>query len=62
MKGVQAYDCSQFHGTCSGIQVVDIGGFPHLWCPTCRVLSNLQAVAPKFENFDKACLCQEVKE
>ena len=55
MRGVQAYACSAFHTTCTGIVPVDVGGFAHLWCPGCRVLARLEAVAPKFATAELAC-------
>lgn len=54
MKGVEAYDCSGFHPNCPGVQVVAVGGFAHLWCPTCKVLCRLEAAAPKFQSLDAA--------
>lgn len=54
MDGVQAYDCSQWHSACPGVQVIDVGGFAKLWCPTCRVYADLQAVSPKFASHKSA--------
>lgn len=51
MEGVQAYDCGAFHQECPQVDVVDNGGFLYLWCRTCRVLCNLQAVSPKFKSY-----------
>lgn len=53
-KGVQSWDCSSFHPNCKNVIPMDIGGFAYLWCPDCRVLSNLQAISPKHEDWDKA--------
>ena len=55
MEGVRAYDCSGFHPQCLGVEVVDIGGFGWLWCPVCGVLCNMEAVSPKFQDFNSAC-------
>lgn len=54
MKGVNAYDTCDFHPDCQGVVPVDVAGFAYLWCPECRVLANLQAVSPKFEDYEKA--------
>jgi len=51
MKGVRSYKCGSFHPDCAGVTVVDIGGFPHLWCPRCRVYTNLEAVAEKHDDY-----------
>lgn len=55
MIGVQAYACGAFHPNCPVIPV-DIGGFAWLWCDNCRVLCRAEAVAPKYEDYDTACL------
>lgn len=52
MKGVREYDCSKFHPVCPGVTIVDVGGFPNLWCPVCRCLCNLEAVSPKFPSYE----------
>lgn len=62
MIGARAYDCRAFHPGCEGVTVVDVGGFANLWCPTCRVLCNLEAVAPKFEEYKEACVSQEARD
>lgn len=54
MKGVQSWDASGFHSTCTGVAPVDIGGFKYLWCPQCRVLANLEAVSVKHQTLDTA--------
>lgn len=48
MKGIQAYDISAWHPLCTNIQIVDIAGFAHVYCPSCRILANMQAMCPKF--------------
>lgn len=54
MKGVQAWDCSTFHPGCLNVAVVDVAGFKYLWCPDCRVLANLDAMAVKHQSLDTA--------
>lgn len=54
MKGVQAYELRGFHDTCESVDVVEIGGLAYLYCRRCRVLTNLQAVAPKLQSYDEA--------
>lgn len=56
MKGVRSYDASAYHPECEGVVPVDIAGFAHLWCPQCRTLTNLEAVARKHEDFMEASL------
>lgn len=55
MEGKQVYDCSTFHPDCPTYPI-DIGGYPWLWCPDCKVLVNLQAVSAKFDRYAEACL------
>lgn len=52
MKGVRSWDSAVFHPDCAGVVPVDIGGFPHLWCPRCRVLANLEAVSTKHQDWE----------
>lgn len=51
MKGVQSWDTSQFHPACDGVMPVGIGGFKYLWCPKCRVLTNLEAISIKHQDY-----------
>lgn len=55
MEGVRAYDCVAFHPSCTDVEVVDVGGFAHLWCKGCRVLANMEAVSTKFQTYQHAC-------
>jgi hypothetical protein len=54
VKGVQAYDAREFHPICKDVQPIDIGGFAFLWCPDCRTLARLEAVAPKLQSHEEA--------
>jgi len=36
-----------FHRACGRVEVVDIGGFPKLWCPDCQVLADFGTHAVK---------------
>lgn len=54
MRGANAYDCSHFHPTCVDVRVLELGGFAYLWCPTCRILANLQAVSAKLQSYADA--------
>jgi len=51
MKGVAAYDCSQWHKDCPGCIPVFNGVGLWLWCPSCKQLCNLEAVSPKLDGF-----------
>lgn len=50
-----AYDCKEFHPACPTCTVLDLGGFTYLWCPTCRVLVNMQAIATRL-SYDQATI------
>ena len=56
MKGEQSWDTSLFHPDCDGVVPIDIGGFKYLWCPKCRVLTNLEAVSIKHQSLETAKL------
>ncbi len=54
MEGVQAWNAYLFHPDCPVVDVRDLGGFKYLWCPSCRCLCNLDAVAPKYATYNDA--------
>lgn len=54
MKGVRSWCCNDFHPDCAGVTPVDVGGFAHLWCPVCRVFTNLEAVGCKDMDYVEA--------
>jgi hypothetical protein len=43
-----AFHAPTWHPDCP-VSVVDVGGRPHLWCPECRCLVYIEAVAVKAE-------------
>lgn len=59
MHGARAYDCASFHPSCTGVTVVEVGGFAHLWCPGCRIYANLEAVSVKFKTYEEACISRQ---
>lgn len=52
MKGVRAWSFKEFHPNCKDIEVVDIAGFAHIFCHRCRVLINMEAISPKYEEYN----------
>lgn len=55
-QGVNAYEIPNWHNGCENVQIVEMGGFAYLWCPTCRVFANMQAVARKLQKYETSAL------
>ena len=58
MKGVQAWYYGAFHPQCRAtghVDVVEFAGFKYLRCANCGVLANLEAISPKYDDYE-ACM------
>ena len=44
-----ALHAPDWHATCLQVQIVDVGGFPCVWCPDCRCFARLESVSSKVD-------------
>ena len=48
------YDFSKWHSNCGEKQLITAGGALHIYCPTCQVVANVEAISAKISPAD-AC-------